>query len=129
MEEDRLAELHDELTNGKARRGKLGGIGAGQKHSTLLNGPKRHLTTAQLADLPDRPLYKRFVMAEKKQLCRHTVLSVLSTHGGQMKWRALVEQVSRICGEEMTREFTYKVLVNVPMDHLCSKTPVVKIPH
>lgn len=128
MDEDQLVSLHDELTNGKSRRGKLGGIGVGQRHSTLLDGPKRHLTTAQLTNLPDRPLYKRFVMAERKQLCRHTVLSVLSSFGGQMRWSELVKQVGRECNEIVTKEFTYRVLVNIPTSYLSKVSSIVKAP-
>ena len=127
MNEVELADLHDELTNGKARRGKLGGIGAGQKHSTLLDGPKRHATTEEVSRMPDRPLYKRFILSAKKQLCQHTVVSVLEAHGGRMRWHALVQAVARECDELVTRDFTYRVLVNVPKACLSDCSAAVKL--
>ena len=128
MEEERLAQLHDDLVNGKSRRGKFGGIGAGEKHSLLLDGPKRHMTTAELARLPDRPLYKRFMLASRKELCRHTVVAVLKANGGEMRWADLVLLVAQECGEPVSREFKSRVLVNIPEAYLSSVSPLVSIP-
>ena len=128
MNEDQLAQLHDDLVNGKSRRGKFGGIGAGQKHSLLLDGPKRQPTAADLARLPDRPLYKRFVLGSKKELCRHTVVSVLEANGGEMRWNELVMLVSEELGETITRDFKYRVLANIPEAYLLPDSPLVRIP-
>ena len=128
MNEAQLAHLHDDLVNGKSRRGKLGGIGAGDRHSILLDSAKRNLSAAELARMPDRPLYKRFVLAEKKELCRHTVLSVLKANGGNMRWHDLVLLVAQECGESVTRDFKYRVLVNIPEGYLSKHSPIVSIP-
>lgn len=128
MNEDQLAQLHDDLVNGKSRRGKHGGIGAGRKHSVLLDGPKRTISAADLAKLPDRPLYKRFVLGAKKELCRHSVVSVLKANGGEMRWNELVMLVSEDLEEPLTRDFTYRVLSNIPEAYLRKDSPLVKAP-
>jgi len=128
MNEDQLAELHNNLVNSKSRRGKFGGLGAGEKHSFLLDGPKKAITASDISRMPDRPLYQRFVMASRKELCRQTVVGVLEQHGGELRWDELVAFVAQECGEEQTREFKYKVLVNIPESCLSSKTPLVRIP-
>jgi len=128
MDEDQLAQLHDDLVNGKSRRGKHGGIGAGQKHSLLLDVPKRAVTAAELARLPDRPLYKRFILGEKKELCRHTVVSGLKANGGEMRWNELVLLMSEDLEEPVTRDFTYRVLANIPEAYLSKDSPLVKVP-
>jgi hypothetical protein len=128
MNEDQLAELHNTLVDSKSRRGKFGGIGAGEKHSLLLDGPKKMITASDISRLPDRPLYQRFVMASKKELCRQTVLCVLEQHGGELRWDELVGLVAQECGEKQTKDFKYKVLVNIPETCLSSKSPLVRIP-
>ena len=128
MNEAALAQLHDDLVNSKSRRGKFGGIGAGERHSVLLDGPKRQATTADLARLPDRPLYKRFMLASKKELCRHTVIEVLKANGGEVRWSDLVLLVAQECGEEISREFKLRVLVNIPEAYLSKDSPLVSIP-
>ena len=127
MEEEQLAQLHNDLVNGKSRRGKFGGIGAGEKYSKLLDGPKKHMNEAELKRLPDRPLYNRFVMASKKELCRQTVLSVLEHNGGEMRWDELIALVAKECGEAPTKEFKIRVLVNIPESCLSDDTPIVRI--
>ena len=128
MNEAELAQLHDDLVTGKSRRGKFGGIGAGDRHSILLDGAKKHLNAIEQARLPDRPLYKRFVLAARKELCRHTVVTVLESNGGQMRWHDLVLLVAQECGEEVTSDFKYRVLVNIPEAYLSSHSPLVSIP-
>jgi hypothetical protein len=128
MNEEQLVQLHDELVNGKSRRGKLGGIGSGQKHSLLLDGPKRQVSAGDLAKLPDRPLYKRFILGAKKELCRHTVVSVLKANGGEMRWNELVMLVAEDLGEPVTREFKYRVLSNIPEAYLLRDSPLVIVP-
>ena len=127
MNEDQLAELHNNLVNSKSRRGKFGGIGAGEKHSILLDGPKPANIPSNNSILPDRPLYQRFVMASKKEICRRTVLDVLEKNGGELRWKDLVTLVAQECGQELTRDFKYKVLVNIPESTLSGKTPLVRI--
>jgi hypothetical protein len=128
MNEEQLVQLHDELVNGKSRRGKQGGIGSGQKHSLLLDGPKRVVSAADLAKLPDRPLYKRFILGAKKELCRHTVVSVLKANGGEMRWNELVMLVGEDLGESVTRDFKYRVLSNIPEAYLLRDSPLVRVP-
>lgn len=128
MNETELAQLHDDLVSGKSRRGKFGGIGSGDRHSILLDGARRNLCDSEQARLPNRPLYKRFVLAARKELCRHTVLSVLKGNGGQMRWHDLVLLVAQECGEEMSRDFKYRVLVNIPEAYLSKHSPLVSVP-
>ena len=128
MNEEQLVQLHDELVNGKSRRGKQGGIGSGQKHSLLLDGPRRTVTSEDLAKLPDRPLYKRFILGAKKEVCRHTVVSVLKANGGEMRWNELVILVAEDLGEPITREFKCKVLSNIPEAYLLRDSPLVRVP-
>lgn len=127
MEEAQLARLHDDLVNGKSKRGKHGGIGAGERHSILLDGHKRNVSSSELQRMPDRPLYNRFVMASKKELCRQTVLAVLEHNGGEMRWDELVVLVAKECGEELSKEFRYKVLVNIPEVCLSKHSTLVKL--
>jgi hypothetical protein len=127
MDAERLADLHDSLERGKSKRGKVGGIGHGERHSVLLDGPLKSISDKDILRLPDRPLYKRFVMASKKELCRKTVLEVLEQHGGELRWDELVALVAQGCGEEVSREFKYKVLVNIPESCLSKTTPLVRI--
>ncbi len=127
MEEEKLARLHDDLVNAKSKRGKLGGIGAGERHSLLLDGHKMNVSKHDLQRMPDRPLYNRFVMASRKELCRQTVLGVLERNGGEMRWDELVVLVAKECGEELTKEFRYKVLVNIPESCLSKVSPIVKL--
>jgi hypothetical protein len=127
MEEEKLADLHDTLERGKSKRGKFGGIGAGEKHSLLLDGPRKLVSEKDKARLPDRPLYQRFVMASKKELCRKTVIEVLEQNGGEVRWDELVTLVAQGCGEVVTREFKYRVLVNIPESCLSSKSPLVRL--
>ena len=128
MNEEQLVQLHDELVNGKSRRGKQGGIGSGQKHSLLVDGPKRVVSAADLAKLPDRPLYKRFILGAKKELCRHTVLETLKTNGGEMRWNELVMLIAEDLGEPVTTDFKYRVLSNIPEGYLMSDSPLVRVP-
>ena len=128
MDADKLADLHDSLERGKSKRGKFGGIGVGERHSILLDGPIKAISEKDVARLPDRPLYKRFVMASKKELCRKTVLEVLEQHGGELRWDELVALVAQSCGDAVTKEFKYRVLVNIPESCLSSKTPLVRLP-
>jgi hypothetical protein len=127
MNEDQLAKLHDDLVNSKSRRGKHGGIGAGDRHSILMDGPRKPVSNSDLSRMPDRPLYNRFVKATKKELCRQTVLAVLEHNGGKVRWDELVVLVAQECGEPLTKEFRYKVLVNIPEACLSSSSPIVTL--
>ena len=129
MNEEQLSQLHDSLVNGKSRRGKFGGIGSGDRHSLLLDGPKRSVTSKDLALLPDRPLYKRFVLGSKKELTRHTVVSVLKANGGTMRWNELVMLVAEDLEEPLTREFKYRVLSNIPEAYLRDDSALVIVPN
>jgi hypothetical protein len=127
MDAEKLADLHDTLERGKSKRGKFGGIGAGERHSLLLDGPKQLVLDSDKARMPARPLYQRFVMASRKELCRKTVMEVLEQHGGELRWDELVALVAQGCGEVVTREFKYRVLVNIPEKCLSSKSPLVRL--
>jgi hypothetical protein len=129
MDEDQLAQLHDDLVNGKSKRGKFGGIGSGERYSKLLDGPKRQLSQNELAKLPDRPLYTRFVLGSKKELSRHVVTSVLKANGGTMRWNELVMLVAEDLEEPVTREFKYRVLTNIPEAYLRKDSPLVIVPN
>jgi hypothetical protein len=124
MDEDILAQLHDDLVNSKSRRGKFGGIGAGQKRSVLLDGPS--VDKSALAKVPDRPLYKRFVPALKRELCRETVIATLKANGGKLRWNVLVSLAAEECGEVVTRDFKYRVLTNIPASCLSASSPFVE---
>ena len=125
MEVSRLAELHDSLVNGKSRRGKLGGLGSGQKKLVfeVTITPKIDVSV-----LPPDSLYRRFVPATKKTICRHTVIATLKQHGGKMRWRELVSKVANDCNEEMSSDVRNRVLINIPEGCLSSKSPLVEIP-
>lgn len=127
MDEDSLAQLHDDLVNSKSQRGKFGGIGAGRKRSILLDGPARVVNKTEISKLPDRPLYKRFVLAAKSELCRHTIVSTLESHGGKMRWKDLALLVAEECGEPMTNGFKYRFLSNLPESCLSNDSPLVHI--
>jgi hypothetical protein len=55
-------------------------------------------------------------------------LSVLKGNGGQMRWHDLVLLVAQECGEEMKRDFKYRVLVNIPEAYLSKHSPLVSVP-
>jgi hypothetical protein len=129
MNEDELARLHDDLISGKSRRGKLGGIGSGSKHSLLLDGPKKAPSFGDPSKVPNRPLYDRFVLSEKKELSRHLVVSTLKANGGQMRWNDLVMLLAEDIGEPLSLEFKYRVLSNIPEAFLCSQSPIVRATH
>lgn len=129
MNEEQLSQLHDSLVNGKSRRGKFGGIGSGERHSLLLDGPKRVIDSKDVASLPDLPLYKRFVLGSKRELTRHTVVSVLKSNGGTMRWSKLVLLVAEDLEEPITRELKYRVLANIPEAYLRKDTALVIVPN
>ena len=125
MNEARLSQLHDELVNGKSQRGKYGGIGAGTKKTKFIGAIIKDLSGTK--SLPDTPLYRRFVAASKKQLCRHTVVTVLEAQGGSMRWMDLVRHVADECKEQVTEDFKCRVLINIPSEYLSRKCPSVRI--
>lgn len=126
MDEENLAKLHDDLVNSKSQRGKFGGIGAGQKRSILLDGPTKRISQNDIAKLPDRPLYKRFVLAAKREICRSTVVSTLKLNGGKLRWKQLALLVAEECGESLTNEFKCLVLTNIPESYLSEDSPSVE---
>lgn len=127
MNETELAQLHDSLVNGKAQRGKLGGLGLGDRNGMIIDRLNKSANHTDLR-LPDRPLYKRFVLASRKELCRHTVVSTLKANGGEIRWYDLVLLIAAECGEEVTRDFKYRVLTNIPQTYLSEHSPLVSIP-